>query len=310
MEISMFFKAEKKINCDYERLDKDNTLRECSDPDIQDILKKTVEQFQSAGITNPRLEAEVLLAHFLKIERIGLYCDWRKKISPSQVKGFQPLVWRRLKGEPMAYIIGVREFFSLEFMVSPAVLIPRPETEFVVEAALRYCFESSLLIDVGTGSGIIGICLAKNLYQVKIMAVDYSEQALRVALYNAHHHKVRQQISFLRSDMLSSFCPDSADGIVSNPPYIPNYELKNLSPEIYLFEPHPALDGGQQGMDCIKKLIEGAKRILKKGGRLIIEIGYGQKEAVVAECIKQGFSILEIIPDYAKIDRVIVGEKK
>jgi len=278
---------------------------------IQAILQEATGQLGLAGIENPRLEAEVLLAHVLKVSRIELFTRWDEEVPESVSREFQALLARRARREPLAYLIGAREFWSLNFLVNRDVLIPRPETEFVIEAALRYVQGAARIIDVGTGSGNIAICLAKELPKVHIYAVDISWAALVVARQNAAYHRVASRITFLQSDLVSAFAPRFSskliDCLVSNPPYISSAEIATLAPEISVFEPRLALDGGSDGLDCLRRLIGEGKGVLKAGGRVILEMGCGQREALVREFQDQGYEVEEIVADYAGIDRVIVA---
>jgi release factor glutamine methyltransferase len=276
---------------------------------LKAFLKKTIHQLKMAGIEHPRLEAEVLLAHFLNIDRLQLYTLWEKELGESEIKKFQSLVSRRVGHEPIAYILGKREFWSLDFLVTPQVLIPRPETEFVVEAVLAHVCDGTLIIDVGTGCGIIAVCLAKERPESRIYAIDLCEGALQVARSNAIRYKVNNQITFLKADLLSCLAPHSVDCLAANPPYIPTREIFTLSPEIYNFEPHSALDGGENGLECFKRLIREAGRTLKIGGWLIMEVGYGQKDLLVEEIQKQKMHVRKLISDYSGLDRVIVSQK-
>ncbi|MEW5802431.1 MAG: peptide chain release factor N(5)-glutamine methyltransferase [bacterium] len=274
------------------------------------ILKEAVYQLESAGIENPRMEAEILLAHFLKISRIELYTRWNEECP--HFRDFQTLVTRRARHEPSAYIVGEREFWSLDFIVAPGVLIPRPETEFVVEAVLRFSPGAALIIDVGTGSGNIAVCLAKEIPTARIFALDISEAALSVARQNAARHRVSGQITFLRADLLSAFAQylpfRKIDCVASNLPYIPPSDIPFLSPEVCTFEPQGALDGGgADGLDCYRRLIHETRGILKVGGLLIMEMGSGQKEALVREVHNHGYEVQEILSDYAGIDRILVA---
>ncbi|MEW6378775.1 MAG: peptide chain release factor N(5)-glutamine methyltransferase [bacterium] len=275
------------------------------------ILEEAARQLDRAGIENSRLEAEVLLAHLLKISRIELYTRWDEELPESVSRELQTLLSRRIGREPLAYIIGRKEFWSLCFMVAPGVLIPRPETEFVIEAALRHAQDAVRIIDVGTGSGNIAVCLAQELPNARIYAVDISEAALRVARRNAAYHQVIERIIFLQADMLSAFAPDIPSGfidcIVSNPPYISSAEISTLAPEVRVFEPRVALEGGIDGLGCYRRLIHESTAILKAGGRIILEMGYGQKDALVRELQSQGYEVQEIVVDYAGIDRVIAA---
>jgi release factor glutamine methyltransferase len=279
---------------------------------LSKILQGAVHRLESAGIENSRLEAEILLAHLLQISRIELYTRWDEECQDFPAQEFQTLVFRRSRHEPLAYLIGQREFWSLDFTVSPSVLIPRPETEFVVEAAVRSVFSSpARIVDVGTGSGNIAVCLARQIPQSRIFALDISQAALMVARRNAALHQVSGQIMFLQADLLSPFAPNlpsrTIDCVVSNPPYIPSADIPALAPDVRSFEPQLALDGGADGLSYYRRLIQESRGILKAGGWLILEMGYGQKDALVREVHSRGYEVQEIIADYAGIDRVIVA---
>ncbi|MGA1876424.1 MAG: peptide chain release factor N(5)-glutamine methyltransferase [bacterium] len=276
---------------------------------LHTVLQAATRQLKDAGIESPRLEAEILLAHCLKIERIKLYTRWNEELPESQVRACQSLIFRRLRQEPVAYIIGYREFWSLDFLVTPEVLIPRPETEFVVESALDHISGRARVIDVGTGCGVIAVCLARERPEVHVYAVDISESALHVARANAIRHKVVDRITFIRTDLLSPFGPCAVDGIVSNPPYIPTPEISNLPIGVRDYEPRTALDGGTDGLKCSRSLMKEAKYILKRHGWLIFEMGFGQKESLTAEIQGEGYQVQEVVPDYAGLDRVMVARK-
>jgi len=276
---------------------------------LHTVLQPATRQLKDAGIESPRLEAEILLAHCLKIERIKLYTRWNEELPESQVRICQSLVSRRIRQEPIAYIIGYREFRSLDFLVTSEVLIPRPETELVVESALDHIFGQARVIDVGTGCGVIAVCLARERPKVHVYAVDISESALKVARANAIRHKVADRITFVRADLLSPFGPLAVDGIVSNPPYIPTHEIRNLPIEIRDYEPRTALDGGTDGLTCSRSLMKEAKYILKRHGWLIFEMGFGQNDSLVAEVQEEGYQVQKVVPDYAGLDRVMVARK-
>lgn len=275
---------------------------------LQTAIREAVPLLEAAGVEYPRLEAELLLAHLFRLDRLELYLRWDQMLSEVQVHQFHTLLTRRLGREPMAYIIGRKEFWSLEFLVKPGVLIPRPETEFVVEAAIKYLPAQGKIVEVGTGSGAIAICLAKELTQVELLATDISETALQIARANARLHLVNERLFFLKADLLNPFGPQTVEAIISNPPYIPSDEIPLLAPEISIFEPRLALDGGQDGLLYYRQLIKQARTVLKKKGWLILEIGFAQRDLVIDECQKQGYYIKEVIADYSNLDRVIIAQ--
>jgi release factor glutamine methyltransferase len=269
------------------------TLR-CS----RDILVKS-------NVEDAPLECELLLRHTLKISRPQLYLALDQELSPQQNNTFWRLIERRLSGEPTAYIIGHREFYGLDFYVDPRVLIPRPESELMVETALSLTKKHHLvtIADIGTGSGAIAISLALELSQIKIYATDISAAALEVALVNCQKHKVNDRIHLLQGNMLEPV-PEPVDLIVANLPYVRKSELALASPA--QFEPMLALDGGSDGTESIRQLCCQAGSKLRSRGYLLLEIGQGQKETVTAllhTLFPEGK--IEVVPDLSGIDRLV-----
>ncbi|OPZ10376.1 MAG: Release factor glutamine methyltransferase [candidate division BRC1 bacterium ADurb.BinA364] len=251
---------------------------------IREILRRTVPFLENKGCQCPRLDAEVLLADALSTERIGLYLDMDRPLGDAEIEAFRERVRRRARLEPVAYIVGVREFFSMPFAVDPRVLIPRPETEFVVEAAQEALegVESPRIIDIGTGSGAIAIALARHLGGApRILATDISAGALEVARQNALTLGAAQSIEFIQGDLFAG-AAGPFDLIVSNPPYVPEADRPSLRPDVANYEPPAALFAGHDGLDAIRRLIQQSPAHLKNGGWLIFEIGYGQAPAVEA----------------------------
>lgn len=247
------------------------------------VLDWTTEYFKKHQIDNPHLEAEILLAHALNAERIKLYIEFEKELDKKTLEAFRGFITRRAKREPTAYITGSRYFMSLNFSVTPDVLIPRPETELLVENAIeisRKLDGKAAILDIGTGSGAIAVSLANFTDNAEITATDISEKALEIASANAQTHKVDGRIKFVRADL---YPPENIkfDIIVSNPPYIKTADIKGLQPEIRNFEPTAALDGGADGLDYYRRIIEKAGNYLEKGGALLLEIGAGQSKEVV-----------------------------
>lgn len=227
---------------------------------------------------SPRLDAELLLAQALECQRIELYTAFESVPSEGQRDAFRALVKRRAAGTPVAYLLGHREFYSLDFQVTPDVLIPRPETEFLVIATLDKLRERgdsspANIVDVGTGSGVVAISLAKHSPETRFTAIDLSPQAIEVAQSNAAAHDVAERISFLEGDLLTGLEESPQfDFVVSNPPYISTSEMKELPREVADFEPHLALEAGPEGTDVIQRLIPQAAARLRPGGYLFIEI--------------------------------------
>jgi release factor glutamine methyltransferase len=284
---------------------------------IRGALLWGAKALDQAGLENSRLDAEVLLRHTLDMEREQLYMNGDATISPGQEAKFRELVARRSRREPVAYITGHKEFWSLDFLVTPAVLIPRPETELLVEVALRYArqlaIESSVkVLDIGTGSGAISVCLAKELAAAQIVAVDISPVALAVARVNAERHGVADRIRFLPGDLFAPLKPPpkTFDLIVSNPPYIRSGELSMLAPEIHGWEPMIALDGGPDGLDTCRRIIEESHTYLTTGGSLVLEIG-ADMASDVAELFSRSscYGPVSVYQDCAGKDRVIAAIK-
>jgi release factor glutamine methyltransferase len=229
---------------------------------------------------NPRRDAELLLAHLLGWDQAALLTHPERVLSPAEADQFESMLRRRLASEPVQYITGVQEFFGLPFEVSPAVLIPRPETEHLVEAVLeRFGRESSpRIVDVGTGSGAIAVALAHALPRSQVTAVDLSSAALEVARRNAERHGVLERVTLLQSDLLAVLESADFEVVLSNPPYIAEGEV--LEPQVFNYEPRSALYAGPTGLEVYERLIPQARRVLKPKGWLMLEIGYGQSTAL------------------------------
>lgn len=257
-------------------------------------------------------EAELLFTELLNCDRASLYLNRDSILNKEKLFSVSSAIKRRIKGEPIQYIIGKTEFMGLEFKVTPDVLIPRPETEILVEAAIkitRLIGEEVRILDLGTGSGCIAVSLAKLLPKVKVTATDISPEALKVALENARSNDV--DIDFFQGDLFGTcnLTPITYDLIISNPPYIRSSEIKKLQPEVQ-YEPPIALDGGKEGLDFYKRIINDAPRYLEKKGFLILEIGFDQKDDLKKNLQNSGyFEIIEAIKDYNNIDRVIIAQK-
>ena len=255
------------------------------------------------------LDAEVLARHVLGWDRAGLIARWREPAPAAFTEALARLVARRAAREPVAYITGRREFWGLEFEVTSDVLIPRPETELVIEEALRFSQEVRLpasVIDVGTGSGCIAISLACELPLSHVTATDISPAALAVARRNAARLGVDRRLTLINGDLLDG-TPAAVDLIVSNPPYVPAQDAPTLQPEVGRHEPAVALFGGNgDGLDVVRRLFASASTHLAQGGRLIIEFGFGQAPAVGVAARSAGWEIVRMIPDLQNIPRVAV----
>ncbi len=277
------------------------------------LLNWTVGYFEAKGVEFPRLDAEVLLADALGCQRIELYVNFDQPVTADERARFREYVRRRAAGEPVAYIVGRKEFFGLEFAVGPDVLIPRPDSEFVVMTYLEHfrAREHTLVIDVGTGSGNLAVAIAHEHPGARVIATDVSLAALSVAARNARRHGVADRIRLVRSDLLHAVRPSEfADAIVSNPPYIPSDQVNQLEPGVRDYEPHVALDGGPSGLDVVARLIEQAVTRLKLGGLLILEIGADQEQPVRKLMLDTGrMDVLPTVHDYDRHPRVVVGRR-
>ncbi len=277
---------------------------------ILSLLKWAESYFASHDIEDPRASAEMLLAHTLKLRRIDLYIRYDQPLMSDELARFKALIIRRAAGEPVAYIMGQKGFWSLELRVTPDVLIPRPDTEILVEAAVgaipKDGGETPLrVLELGTGSGAIIAAIASERPGHCFFASDCSIKALDIAKENARYHQLDAAICFFASDWFSALMPiPRFDLIVSNPPYIPSADIDALQPEIRKFEPRNALDGGKDGLDAIRNIIGHAKNYLKPGGSLMLEIGYDQRMQVSEMSESGGYEQIRFIKDYGGHDRV------
>ena len=262
---------------------------------VKQVAARLAETLESHGIPESLLEAEVLLRHVLEYDRARFYASLPDEIDGKSLRRVEILADRRIAHEPLAYIIGRREFYGLDLTVSPAVLIPRQETESLVDAALEFARQRSddgiSIADIGTGSGAIAVALAVNLPAAQVYATDCSTSALAVADRNRHRHGVADRVCLLRGDLLFPL-PQPVDLILSNPPYIATKLMSGLAPEVQM-EPRVALDGGEEGLEVIRRLFEQAPSKLRAGGVLMVEISPEQLDAV-CEMAKNLFPGAEI----------------
>ncbi len=273
---------------------------------VKDLLQWATEKLKQRSFETPRLEAEVLLAHAMKIDRLQLYLDLEDAVDKDSELYFKSMIAERLAHKPVSYLTGSKEFMSLDFVVNKNVLIPRPETETLVETVWRLGKAGSRVLELGTGSGAIAVSLAKRNFDWHIVATDLSMEAILVARENARLHDVIERISFVQGDLFSAFSRHSEfDWVVSNPPYIPTRDLADLPAGIRQYEPILALDGGIDGLSVIRRIISEAYTVLKPDGRLAIEIGYGQSDEVQNLAYETGkYSDCSIIEDYSGIPRI------
>ena len=251
--------------------------------EVLELIKLTAEYFTNKGLPSPRVDAEILLAHLLKCRRLDLYIRFDSPIEESELDAYRELVRKRASGVPLQHLTGEQEFFSLKMQVSKKALIPRPETETLVELIIHDVIKETKpsdcrILEIGTGTGAIAIALAENLPACEIWATDLSLDALDVARGNAACHDLDTRIHFLLGDLFDPV-PDKAapfDMIVSNPPYIPSDDIMNLAREVREHEPHLALDGGPEGLDIIGRISLDAPAYMKEGARLFLETGSEQ----------------------------------
>ena len=272
------------------------------------LLRWTADYFAGRGLDAPRLDAELLLAATLGFDRVGLYVNFERPLQAGELAAYRERVRRRAGREPLAYILGQTEFWSLPLKVTPDVLIPRPETELLVEEALPRLSGRQQVLDVGTGSGALAIALAHERQELTVTAIDISPAALAVAADNARSNGVAERIRFVQHD-LGQLPPGPFDLIVANPPYIPSRELATLMPEVRDFEPQLALDGGVDGLDAYRALARQAGAILTAAGWLLVEVGSGQAAAVKELFAGAGLTESFAARDLAGIERVVGGKK-
>lgn len=276
---------------------------------VEEAIRQATAQLHNEGVESPRLDAELLLAHLLGVTRAALWAWPERRLKPKELTRYREMIARRAGREPLAYIVGQREFFGLAFVVSPAVLIPRPETELLVEHALRLARrleKPPQIADVGAGSGALAVALAVHLPQATVYALDASTEALALVAENARRHGVGERVHCLPGDLLSPL-PGPVDLIVANLPYVATAEWEGLAPEIRLYEPRTALDGGPDGLALIRRLLATAAPYLRPGGWLLLEIGAGQGAAVTALAsyhFPQGQ--VQLYQDYAGLDRLVI----
>lgn len=277
------------------------------------ILNWTKQYFADKGVENPRLDAEILLCAVLKCERINLYMDFERPLNEQELADYKKLVIRRAQNEPLAYILGEKAFMRNVFKVNKYTLVPRPETELLVESLIRaseLVNDSPKILDIGTGSGAIIVSLLDYLPQAVGAAVDISAGALSIAKENAVNIGVDKRAAFIQSDLFTAI-PDNKkfDIIVSNPPYIPAQDIKGLAKDVQN-EPLNALDGGVDGLDFYRRITKESVHYLTEDGLLAFEIGIGQSEAVTALCRAAGLNCVAVRKDYAGIDRMVFAAKE
>lgn len=289
---------------------------------ILKLLKWTTSYFKSHDIDSPRATAEILLAHILKLKRIDLYLRHDQPLISDELLNFKAFIKRRIKREPVAYIVGVKEFWSMDFAVTEDVLIPRPETECLVETSLGLLQEDSnsdpnnppmRILELGTGSGAVILALASTETKHLFFASDLSIKAVLLAKQNAKHHGLDKTVNFFCADWFTPLkvVRHQFDMIISNPPYIPTQVVSQLQPEIYKYEPISALDGNEDGLHCFRHIINNAHVYLNLQGSLVLEIGHDQKNEVQNIAEKCGnYKNIVFTKDYSGYHRVVQMQKK
>lgn len=289
---------------------------------ILELINWSKDYLAEKGFENARLETELLLGHTLGLPRIDLYLQYERVLAERELAGFKMLLKRRLTGEPVQYVTGTAGFMLADFEVTPDVLIPRPETEALVEVAVGMLGEQldaatpagdgAVLADIGTGSGVIAVTLAQKFPGARVIATDVSPEALAVAARNAEKVGVSERISFTEGTGLAPLSEmglaGSLNGIVSNPPYIRSGDMAGLPTEVRDFEPRLALDGGSDGLDCLRGIIEDVPGVLADDGIVALEFGDGQADAVRALATPT-LSDVSIHRDYTGRDRIMTGRK-
>jgi len=275
---------------------------------LRNALRWAIDTLEANDIGSPRLNAETLLMFVLNCHRAYLYAHPERELIDDERQRYEEAVAERSRGVPAQYITGHQEFWGLDFLVSPAVLIPRPETEHVVETAIEIAhdLDNALIIDVGTGSGCIALALENELPHAEVHAVELSPDALEIARANAARLRL-ERVRFHLTDLLEGFPEEFADMIVSNPPYVGECEADKVQAQVRKYEPHMAVFGGPEGPEVIRKLIEQSQRVLKPDGWLLMEIGYTQSPLL--EGLLKGWREVHFVPDLQGIPRVAVARK-
>ncbi len=288
---------------------------------VGQALKNIRKIFKDKGIMNPDREAEILLSYFLEMSRSEIYLNSDRILKDIEKTQLEKKIQKRIEKIPLQYITKHQEFMGMDFLVEKGVLIPRPETEILVEELIRKlknykCSNSLRVTDLGTGTGIIAVSIAKFIEDVIIYATDISKKSLQIALKNAQKHGCKDKIIFLQGDLFEPFMgkikKNSLDGIVSNPPYIDSHDFESLPPEIKDNEPKVALSGGIDGLDYYRKIIKKSPQYLKKNGFMALEVGFNQSKIVKELIIKENNfnQNIEITKDYLGIERVVIAYRK
>ena len=277
---------------------------------IQTLLNQASKTLDNSSNTSSKLDSEILLSQIIKKNRQYLILNSNEELKKENIKSFDYLVKRRKKGEPIAYLINKKEFWKQNFYINQNVLIPRPDTETLVEETLKLFNVNSKLnmLDIGTGSGCILLSILKERRNFFGTGIDISKKAINVARFNAKMHQLSNRVKFYNSDV-DKFLIGKYDLVVSNPPYIKRQDLKYLEVDVKGFEPKLALDGGKDGFSKITKVISKTSMLLKRNGRFILEIGFGQKKKILSILKQNNFFINKVVKDYGKNDRCVISTK-
>jgi len=288
---------------------------------IGQAFKNISDIFKNGGIINSEREAEILLSYFLEMNRSEIYLNSNRILKDIEKKQLEGKIQKRINKIPLQYITKHQEFMGMDFLVEKGVLIPRPETEILVEEAIKkiqnYKYSNNIkVVDLGTGAGVIAISIANFINNITVYATDISKKSLQIALKNAQKHDCKNKIIFLHGDLFEPFENKieklSLEAIISNPPYIDSYDFKSLPPEVKNNEPKIALYGGIDGLDYYRKIIRESPQYLKKKSFLALEVGAGQARKVKELILKENnfTQDIEIIKDYLGIERVVIADRK
>ena len=277
---------------------------------IENILSEGINILQKNKIANPQLDSEILLSNSIKRDKKHIILNPKEILNSEQLEKFKSLIERRKKGEPIAYIINKKEFWKDEFFVNKDVLIPRPDSELIIEQVLKiYSKDVQLqVLDIGTGSGCILLSILKERSNFYGTGIDISKKSINVSKFNAKQLNLTNRVKFFHSSV-DNFNNGKYDMIVSNPPYIEQLSLKYLEKDVVNFEPKLALSGGFDGFSKIRKVINKASILIKKNGKFILEIGFNQKNKVIKILKEEGFYVNKAIKDYGNNDRCIISTK-
>ncbi|MDA8841110.1 peptide chain release factor N(5)-glutamine methyltransferase [Candidatus Pelagibacter bacterium] len=277
---------------------------------IENILNEGIDTLQKNKIANPQLDSEILLSNSIKRDKKHIILNPKEVLNSEQLEKFKSLIDRRKKGEPIAYLINKKEFWKDEFFVNKDVLIPRPDSELIIEQVLKiYSKDDQLkILDIGTGSGCILLSILKERSNFYGTGIDISKKSINVSKFNAKQLNLTNRVKFFHSSV-DNFNNGKYDIVVSNPPYIEQLSLKYLEKDVVNFEPKLALSGGFDGFSKIRKVINKTSNLIKKNGKFILEIGFNQKNKVIKILKEEGFYVNKAIKDYGNNDRCIISTK-